>query len=152
MGFIPREDDFLDRLPIAHFELGISEHNTTLPGSRDPRIDAGGDPLSLEFREGAQLLHHQLAFRGAHVEAFGQGPKFDPPGLKIFHDLQKVDQGAPKALKPMDDEGVAGAQRPEGFGEFWPITLGAGFLLEEDLVAGHRLQRRPLGFAVQVVG
>jgi hypothetical protein len=57
------------------------------------------DALSLELSERTQLLHHQLAFVGSHVEPLSQGPESDAPRLQVLYDLQEMDQRSAQALQ-----------------------------------------------------
>src|SRR5262249_61900492 len=53
-------------------------------------------------------------------------------------------------IQPRDDQHVAGFKPADRLGKLWPVSLGAGRLLLEDVAAARRLKRRDLAGKVLI--
>jgi hypothetical protein len=136
-----------------------AEHHPTSPGSGQSRLDALADEIALELGQAGHDGAHQLARRGAKVEAETRsGEHANLPAMKIVEGLHEVLGAAAPTRQLGDKDGID--LTPLGESHHL-LALGAivprgGFLEDaDDTVAGapgQRAQVTLLALARLIVG
>ena len=107
-----------DELPRRRNRLRIERRSarlsTAFPGHSGAVTGALGDEPSLEVRDGAEDVEHELAGSRGGVEALLEADQVNAASLEIVDGLKKLAQRAPQTVEARAAHPVAGTGRCGG--------------------------------------
>jgi hypothetical protein len=108
IAFVARLRYCPDCLRLALSQGGISRKLAARLCSFDPRFGPFSDQRAFELCNGAQHLQRKHALRRRRIDGISDRSKVDATLFEILDNLQKMTDGAGKAVKPHYDEDITG--------------------------------------------